>query len=543
MATVSIQKTKNIRASIDYVLGENDERVKWRSGHNLNPYDAKFEMRNHQFKNNKQEGFIQAYTILQSFPEDDFVGMEPLEIKQKVNQVGLETARKLYPDTQILVVTHDDGESQLYHNHIIVNSVQLDGRSIRENRGFQKVALETNAVCRTHGLSVLNHEKSYVKENGETVRYIDFMTEKSTPQSHHWMKKRNELTDYEKLQKMIDDVKQTAKNKDEFKTLMYEVHNVDVNFRVRNGQDTVSYKALDEDMSKKMKRRISGKKLGSEYDFESLIQSFNNNIEKEREKEKISVLVDDISTERTENTTVYYSSEEERLKTDNAFKEILSQPKSLENYLKFLKNHLDMPLEEQKYIVSQRPDVTVIKPPKEWIKHQGYTKKGAKSITVPYTDGTVKKVYDIADTTISPYDELAFEYRSPVFRPNQDKHEQKMSDIQFKWVTDYFEKHRESNLTDEISGYITREYHYIDYDSVDINKNSKIKQEKFNRWNQAFKNNTTQINHILNEVVHKSKKLIAQTNYYANKHKAAVEKEYEELQKNIYRHSRSMEME
>ena len=118
-----------------------------------------------------------------------------------------------------------------------------------------------------------------------------------------------------------------------------------------------------------------------------------------------------------------------------------------------------------------------------------------------------------------------------------------MSDIQFKWIADYFEKHRESNLTDEISGYITREYHYIDYDSVDISKNSKIKQEKFNRWNQAFKNNTTQINHILNEVVHKSKKLIAQTNYYANKHKAAVEKEYEELQKNIYRHSRSMEME
>lgn len=37
--------------------------------------------------------------------------------------------------------------------------------------------------------------------------------------------------------------------------------------------------------------------------------------------------------------------------------------------------------------------------------------------------------------------------------------------------------------------------------------------------------------------------LIAQTNYYANKHKAAVEKEYEELQKNIYRHSRGMEME
>lgn len=37
--------------------------------------------------------------------------------------------------------------------------------------------------------------------------------------------------------------------------------------------------------------------------------------------------------------------------------------------------------------------------------------------------------------------------------------------------------------------------------------------------------------------------LIVQTNYYANKHKAAVEKEYEALQKDIYRHSRDMEME
>src|SRR5699024_2435419 len=111
MATISIQKTQNIAASIDYVLGKNDERVMCRSGHNVNPYDAKFQMRDLQFQFGKEKGFIQGYTFVQSFSLNDFPNKNDKESLELANKITLETLKALDPNTQTLVVTHNDGES------------------------------------------------------------------------------------------------------------------------------------------------------------------------------------------------------------------------------------------------------------------------------------------------------------------------------------------------------------------------------------------------------------------------------------------------
>lgn len=287
MASISIQKTKNIAASIDYVLGKNDERVMCRSGHNVNPYDAKFQMRDLQFQFGKEKGFIQGYTFVQSFSLNDFPNKNDKENLELANKITLETLKALDPNTQTLVVTHNDGESGLIHCHGIQNAVQLDGKSRRRNMNFQTVAKKSDEICLKHGLSVLDNYKEYQKENGEITTYID--TNSSQPKSHHWIQKRNKRTDYEILQNKINDVKSTATSKEEFQTLMFEVHNVDVNFRVRGGKNTVSYKMLDDDVSKKMKHRISGKKLGNSYDFESLNQCFSNNLDELQKRNENSL--------------------------------------------------------------------------------------------------------------------------------------------------------------------------------------------------------------------------------------------------------------
>lgn len=275
MATISVQKTKNIGASIDYVLGKNEERVAYRSGHNLNPYDAKFQMRDLQYQFGKEKGFIQGYTFVQSFSLEDFPNKNDTESLELANKITLETLKALDPNAQTLVITHNDGDSGLIHCHGIQNAVQLDGKSRRRNTNFQTVAKKSDEICRKYGLSVLDNYKEYVKENGAVVSFID--TDNTQPKSHHWINQRNEKTDYERLQEKINDVKMTATSKEEFKTLMYEVHNVDVNFRMRGGKNTVSYKMLDDDVAEKMKRRISGKKLGETYDYGALEQKFTEN--------------------------------------------------------------------------------------------------------------------------------------------------------------------------------------------------------------------------------------------------------------------------
>lgn len=296
MATISVQKTKNIGASIDYVLGKNEERVAYRSGHNLNPYDAKFQMRDLQYQFGKEKGFIQGYTFVQSFSLEDFPNKNDKESLELANKITLETLTALDPNAQTLVITHNDGDSGLIHCHGIQNAVQLDGKSRRRNTNFQTVAKKSDEICRKYGLSVLDNYKEYVKENGAVVSFID--TDNTQPKSHHWINQRNKKTDYERLQEKINDVKMTATSKEEFKTLMYEVHNVDVNFRVRSGKDTVSYKMLDNDISDKMKRRISGKKLGEIYDYDTLEKSFienHNNLKIKNEKS-----LDDLFSQLTE---------------------------------------------------------------------------------------------------------------------------------------------------------------------------------------------------------------------------------------------------
>src|SRR5699024_2392270 len=105
--------------------------------------------------------------------------------------------KALDPNTQTLVVTHNDGESGLIHCHGIQNAVQLDGKSRRRNMNFQTVAKKSDEICLKHGLSVLDNYKEYQTENGEITTYID--TNSAHSKSQHYIQKRNKKIYYEKI--------------------------------------------------------------------------------------------------------------------------------------------------------------------------------------------------------------------------------------------------------------------------------------------------------------------------------------------------------
>src|SRR5699024_11387006 len=60
---------------------------------------------------------IQAHHVIQSFKPDEVT-------PEKANQVGLELAKKLAPNHEVAVYTHDD--TNHVHNHIVINSVNFE---------------------------------------------------------------------------------------------------------------------------------------------------------------------------------------------------------------------------------------------------------------------------------------------------------------------------------------------------------------------------------------------------------------------------------
>lgn len=76
-------------------------------------------------KFNNENDDRQAYHLIQSFKYDDPVSAE------QVHEMGIELAKKLYPDYQCLVATHTD-KGHL-HNHILINATSLSGKKLRDD--------------------------------------------------------------------------------------------------------------------------------------------------------------------------------------------------------------------------------------------------------------------------------------------------------------------------------------------------------------------------------------------------------------------------
>src|SRR5699024_12000206 len=84
--------------------------------YNLDIDYAKSQMKQTRELFSKYDG-IQAHHVIQSFKPDEVT-------PEKANQVGLELAKKLAPNHEVAVYTHDD--TNHVHNHIVINSVNFE---------------------------------------------------------------------------------------------------------------------------------------------------------------------------------------------------------------------------------------------------------------------------------------------------------------------------------------------------------------------------------------------------------------------------------
>lgn len=134
--------------TIDTSLGERTTLI------NCSPPDVykEFEMVRKGFKQDK--GVI-AHHYYQSFQKDDNVTPE------QAHQIGVELARRMFPNYQVAIATHIDREH--VHNHIIVNSVNLvTGKKWYSNkRSLSDIRKESDKLCLEHGLGVITENNKY----------------------------------------------------------------------------------------------------------------------------------------------------------------------------------------------------------------------------------------------------------------------------------------------------------------------------------------------------------------------------------------------
>lgn len=100
----------------------------------------------------------QAEIAIQSFHPDELSGDDPFDV-QLAHLAGMELARRLAPNSDVVVATHTDSDSGHLHNHITwANHDRVTGKTLRNARNFHAVSRVNDEVMRDLGLEVYEPE-------------------------------------------------------------------------------------------------------------------------------------------------------------------------------------------------------------------------------------------------------------------------------------------------------------------------------------------------------------------------------------------------
>ncbi|MGW7816504.1 relaxase/mobilization nuclease domain-containing protein [Staphylococcus xylosus] len=247
MATTKLGNTKSASRAINYA----EKRAEEKSGLNCDVDYAKSAFKQTRNLYGKDTG-IQAHTVIQSF--------KPGEVTPKqCNQLGLELAEKIAPNHQVAVYTHTDKDH--YHNHIVINSVDLEtGKKYQSNKKQRDLVKKQNDnVCREHGLSVT--ERGTAK-----MRYTQ--AEKGI------VFDREEYSWKDELRELIENAKTHTSNLETFSEHLEE-KGVEVKLR----GETISYKPENAN------KWVRGRTLGSDYEKGAIDYDHERHQEQQRESE------------------------------------------------------------------------------------------------------------------------------------------------------------------------------------------------------------------------------------------------------------------
>lgn len=221
----------------------------------INPKVAYRQMLAHK-RNFNKEGGILGFHFYQSF--------KPGEIKDPyfAHKLGLEWADKFLKNHQFILSTHIDKAH--IHNHIVINSVGLDGRKYNSNtRELREIRRLSDEICRENNLHV-------IETNGRGKHYKEWLEDK---RGRSW---KSIIKDD------IDKSIRQSNSFEEFLSLMKKNE-----YQIKQGR--VKYMTFKKEG---MGRNIRGKTLGNDYT-------------EERIKERIRLKEFDLQTCKTQGRRAY----------------------------------------------------------------------------------------------------------------------------------------------------------------------------------------------------------------------------------------------
>lgn len=250
MTIVKISSTRNARSAINYLGGKAHNGSKKRellaTGLLTSYENAKTNFAEHLQKVKKKSTQVEAYRVVQSFSATE-IDVNNVEDVAKAHAIGCETAKLLFPNRQVVIVTQADGKNGIVHNHMVGESPDLvDGKALRGNSmSWKHVAEVSDKVSENWGLSPVVPTKT-VKQTTPEVK----------------LREQGEYVWKDDLRQRIDNAKTDA-NVVDFKSYREALAKAGVEVSQRGKKTKMYSYQFEGENGKSYKSRAN--KLGSEY--------------------------------------------------------------------------------------------------------------------------------------------------------------------------------------------------------------------------------------------------------------------------------------
>lgn len=163
MSVVNIASTKNVASAVNYYMTKKEANTERVGGFfcSLGTADKFIDFANKITSESNRE--IQAYTLIQSFPEDEF-DVTSQEDREKCMEMASKLVERLYPNSPYLVALHID-TGHLHAHMAVLNHDFESGGCIRSNLDFRHVSYNNDKLMRENNLSTPTASTAYKWED------------------------------------------------------------------------------------------------------------------------------------------------------------------------------------------------------------------------------------------------------------------------------------------------------------------------------------------------------------------------------------------
>ena len=238
-------------------------------------------------KMNKSKDIAQAFHVIHSFDKST---SKELSI-DKMHEIAVEFAEKAFPNSQIIVASHNDKDH--FHSHLVINNINMETcKRLRiDPKDLELMRKINDQVLNEHGLESVNNEyyenlekrTNLYSNDPSKMKYGKINYQEFVQNAIEATLEKCEVNSFEDFSDHLAkeyniEVYQFSKTNNK---LGYVLYKQDVNFYERRdelitlGREKQSRK----EKSQYVERTFSARKLGKKYSFESVFERLEKNLE------------------------------------------------------------------------------------------------------------------------------------------------------------------------------------------------------------------------------------------------------------------------